>query len=91
MRNRTGPIRTKANGDENAAGRHAKQASISGAARASHSLTNVAALKQGFQRSALGEVTKTAVNRKVRLAFVSPFFQHASSVQLVLVQYQQRL
>ena len=69
MRNRTGLFRTKANGDENATTRHTRQASNSGATRASHSLTNVAALKQAIQRPALGEVTRTAVNRKARFPF----------------------
>lgn len=64
LRNRTGPVRSKM-GDENAAGRHARKASITtGAVGASHSLSNVAALKNGIQRAALGEVTKTAVNLK---------------------------
>lgn len=54
-------------GDENATGRHARKASINTSApTASHSLLSVAAIKNGIQRAALGEVTKTAVNLKVR-------------------------
>ena len=67
MRNRTGPLRAKV--DENAAGRHKRQASIaaSGVTRTSSSMSTIAALKNGLQRAALGEVTTTAVNRKVRI------------------------
>ena len=67
MRNRTGPLRAKV--DENAAGRHNRQASIAanGITRATTSTNNIAALKSGLQRAALGEVTTTAVNRKVRI------------------------
>lgn len=73
MRNRTGPLRPKVLSDENATGRHARQASISahGVTRASSSLANVAALKHGIARSALGEVTTTAINRKVRFPSAS--------------------
>ncbi|KAJ3555694.1 hypothetical protein NM688_g2435 [Phlebia brevispora] len=64
LRNRTGPQRTKV--DENAIGRHSRQASVTlnGATRASHSFANINALKNVPQRHALGEVTTTAVNRK---------------------------
>ncbi|OSX58766.1 hypothetical protein POSPLADRAFT_1151738, partial [Postia placenta MAD-698-R-SB12] len=65
-RNRTGPQRVKVNGDENAASRHIRQSSsgaIAGASRVPH-----VGIKQTIsQRPALGEVTTTAVNRKVRL------------------------
>ncbi|KAF7796623.1 hypothetical protein EIP86_007805 [Pleurotus ostreatoroseus] len=66
LRNRTGPQRTKVNVDENAVGRHSRQGSVAlnGATRVSHSFTNVHALKNGPQRTALGEVTTTTVNRK---------------------------
>lgn len=69
MRNRAGPLRSKV--DENAAGRHNRQASITanGIPRASGSMNTVTALKTGFQRAALGEVTTTAINRKVRFPF----------------------
>ncbi|GJE96592.1 cyclin [Phanerochaete sordida] len=68
LRNRTGPIRTKM-GDENATSRHARKASgTTGIVGVSHSLSNVVALKNGIQRSALGEVTKTAVNLKETVA-----------------------
>ncbi|KAI0693121.1 cyclin-like protein [Cytidiella melzeri] len=64
MRNRTGPLRPKA--DENAVGRHVRQSSVvlAGMPRAAHNLANVNALKNGAQRAALGEVTTVAVNRK---------------------------
>ncbi|KAJ3491800.1 hypothetical protein NLI96_g486 [Meripilus lineatus] len=68
MRNRTGPQRTRTNGDENAASKHLRQPSsivAATASRSTHSLVNVHALKNGPHRSALGEVTTTAVNRKV--------------------------
>ncbi|KII89900.1 hypothetical protein PLICRDRAFT_40082 [Plicaturopsis crispa FD-325 SS-3] len=66
MRSRTvgtsGPQRPKGNGDENAM-RHVRQNSgitMAGAGRP------VITTKAGVQRPALGEVTTTAVNRKVR-------------------------
>lgn len=58
MRNRTGPQRTRINGDENAT-RHARKPSATTVApttRATHPTVNVAALKNGPQpRSALNE------------------------------------
>ncbi|TCD64289.1 hypothetical protein EIP91_004297 [Steccherinum ochraceum] len=66
-RNRTGPQRTRINGDENAT-RHVRKPSTNALApttRATHPTVNVNALKNGPQpRSALNEVTITAVNRK---------------------------
>ena len=68
MRNRTGPQRTRINGDENAT-RHVRKPSTAPVApttRATHPMVNVNTLKNGPQsRSALNEVTITAVNRKV--------------------------
>jgi len=73
MRNRTGPQRQRTNGDENAASKHIRQSSsiavaAAAATRGTHSLVNVHVLKNGpsAQRAALGEVTTTAINRKVR-------------------------
>ncbi|KAH8100087.1 cyclin [Cristinia sonorae] len=68
LRNRTGPQRTRINGDENAT-RHVRKPSTTTTAapttRATHPTVNVNALKNGPQpRSALNEVTITAVNRK---------------------------
>jgi len=58
----TGIQRPKVNGDENATSKHSRQLSGSGATRASMVLRG---LKNEPQRPALGEVTTTAVNRKV--------------------------
>ncbi len=74
MRNRTGPQRTRFNADENSTSKHLRQTSSIAAATASrstHSLVNVHALKNGPHRSALGEVTTTAVNRKVRFSSIT--------------------
>jgi hypothetical protein len=74
MRNRTGPVRAKA--DENAVGRHVRQSSAvtAGAPRAAHIPVNVHALKNGgAQRAALGEVTTVAVNRKVSSSVLASY------------------
>ncbi|KAI0360135.1 hypothetical protein OH77DRAFT_899725 [Trametes cingulata] len=67
MRNRTGPQRPK-NADENAVGRHTRQASGIALPAASR-LPAGHTIKNGLQRPVLTEVTTTAVNRtgKVRL------------------------
>ncbi|KAF8841769.1 hypothetical protein PAXINDRAFT_82258 [Paxillus involutus ATCC 200175] len=55
----------KVNGDENATSRHLRQASGVAGAGASRASVILNGLKNGPQRPALGEVTTTAVNRKV--------------------------
>lgn len=80
MRNRTGPQRLKINGDENAT-RHVRQGSgvaAAGASRIPHG--NVT--KNGVQRPALGEVTTTAVNRKVS-CFPIPFTNRALTSHVI--------
>ncbi|KAI0368729.1 hypothetical protein BV20DRAFT_435748 [Pilatotrama ljubarskyi] len=71
MRNRTGPQRPK-NADENAVGRHTRQASGIALPAASR-LPAGHTIKNGLQRPVLTEVTTTAVNRtgKVRLSLSS--------------------
>ncbi|OBZ72496.1 G2/mitotic-specific cyclin cdc13 [Grifola frondosa] len=65
MRNRTGPQRTRINGDENSLSRHVRQPSGIALAGASRLPVNTHGVKNGVQRPALGEVTTTAVNRKL--------------------------
>ncbi|KAF9223869.1 hypothetical protein BS17DRAFT_704681 [Gyrodon lividus] len=55
----------KVNADENATSRHLRQASGIAGAGASRASAVLNGLKSGIQRPALGEVTTTAVNRKV--------------------------
>ncbi|KAH7928086.1 hypothetical protein BV22DRAFT_985249, partial [Leucogyrophana mollusca] len=63
-RTRIGAQRAKVNGDENATSKHLRQASGIVSAGASRASVVLNGLKNGTQRSALGEVTTTAVNRK---------------------------
>lgn len=55
----------KVNGDENATSRHLRQPSGTTTGGASRATAILNGLKGGPQRPALGEVTTTAVNRKV--------------------------
>ena len=55
----------KVNGDENATSKHTRQPSGTAASGASRATAILNGLKGGSQRPALGEVTTTAVNRKV--------------------------
>ncbi|KZT07639.1 A/B/D/E cyclin [Laetiporus sulphureus 93-53] len=65
LRNRTGPQRPKGNGDENATSQHIRQSSSGSIKNATFVVpANPHATKIGPQRSALGELTTAAVNRK---------------------------
>ncbi|KAI9000564.1 hypothetical protein BD414DRAFT_5082 [Trametes punicea] len=81
MRNRTGPQRPR-NADENAMGRHVRQASGIALAGVSRVLAGPT-MKNGVQRPVLTEVTTTAVNRTGKR-----WIRHCSIASRPLVRHQ---